>query len=197
MFAAREFLLERLGVGLEIGAHDLRTEPGEKQDQAEIAEAVGNRIRQRRVGNQLRFLLVGNRQLADGAESGAERCRLGHAARQESHGEAFVEAERRGDADHRGKAADGHDQREHDLRQGLLLQAAEKLRADRIADREQEQVEERPAQQVGQFGLGQDADSDAGQKGPDHGPEADALEVKAADDSSRAECSGTGTRPGS
>ena len=64
----------------------------------------------------------------------------------------------------------------------VLLQAPEKLRADRIADREQEQVEERPAQQIGQFGFRQDADDDAGNQRPDHGPEADTLEVKAADD---------------
>ena len=88
----------------------------------------------------------------------------------------------RGDADHGGQAADGHDQRQHDLRHGVLLQAAEKLRADRIPDREQEQVEERPAQQVGQFGFRDDADQDAGDQRPDHGPEADALEVKAADE---------------
>ena len=124
----------------------------------------------------------GNRQLGDRAEPGAERRRLRHAARQQPHRQAFVEAEDRGDGDHRGQTADGHDQRQHDLRQRVLLQAPEKLRADRIADREQEQVEERPAQQVGQFGLRQDADQDAGDQRPDHRPEADALEVKAADD---------------
>ena len=72
--------------------------------------------------------------------------------------------------------------RQRNLRQRLLLQAAEELRAHRVADREQEQVEERPAQQVGQLRLRQDADDDAGNQGPDDGPEPDTFEMEAADD---------------
>jgi hypothetical protein len=42
------------------------------------------------------------------------------------------------------------------LGQRRALQAAKKLRADRIANRKQEQVEERPAQEFGQLRLGDD-----------------------------------------
>ena len=53
---------------------------------------------------------------------------------------------------------------------------------DRIADREQEQVEERPSQQVWQFRLGENADGHAGDQRADHGAEPHALDVEAADE---------------
>ena len=79
---------------LQVRPHDLRAEPGEEQNQPEIAEPVGNRVRKRRVGDERGLGGIGNRQLGDRAEPGAERRRLGHAARQQPHGQAFVEAER-------------------------------------------------------------------------------------------------------
>ena len=69
-----------------------------------------------------------------------------------------------------------------DLRQRLFLQAAEKLRAHRVADREQEQVEERPAEQLRQFRPGQNPDRDAGNQGSDDGSESNPLEMEPADE---------------
>ena len=47
---AGERLLELLRLALEVRPHDLRAEPREEQDQAKVAEPVGNRIRKGRVG---------------------------------------------------------------------------------------------------------------------------------------------------
>ena len=61
VLAPAECLFERPGLALEVRPHDLRTEPREKQDQSEVAESVGDRVRKRRIGDQLRFHVIGNR----------------------------------------------------------------------------------------------------------------------------------------
>src|SRR6185503_19840976 len=60
-FTSAEFLFERFRLVLEIGAENLRTERGEEQNQAKVAESVGNRVCERRIGDQLRLHVIGNR----------------------------------------------------------------------------------------------------------------------------------------
>ena len=180
--ASGQCLLELLRFLLQVRVHQLWTEPGEKQDQAQVAEAVRDRVAERGVGEKRDFLVVGNRQFGDRAQARAERGRLRHAPRQHADRQTFVESKDGRNADHGGEPRHGHDERQGDLRQRLFLQAAEELRPDRVADREQEQVEERPAQQVGQFGLREDADGHAGDQRADDRSEADALDVETAND---------------
>ena len=70
----RKLLLEHLGFALQISPQHPRPDPGEEQDEAEIAESIRNRVGQRRVGGQQRLRVRGNRQLGDRAQAGAERC---------------------------------------------------------------------------------------------------------------------------
>ena len=66
---------------------------------------------------------------------------------------------------------------------GLTLEAAE-LRAHRVPDREQKQVEEGPAQQRRQFRPGENPDEDSSDHRPDDGSEPDTLDVDASNDGS-------------
>ena len=139
---------------------------------------------------------IGNRQLGDRAEPGAERRRLGHAARQQSHGQSFVEAEDAVTAITVASTADGHDQRQHDLRQRRPSSGSRKT-AGRPNTRSRTGTGRRTpsaADRAVRVSPGCRCTMPAMQR-PDHGPEADTLEVKAADEASRAGCSGTGTGP--
>src|SRR5262245_13023997 len=107
---------------------------------------------------------------------------MSHAARQHPDGKPFVETEGCRHGDDGCETGERDRQRQGDLRQRFLLEAAEELRSYRVADGKEEQIEERPPKQLGQLGPGQESDEDAGDEGTNDRAEADALEVEAADD---------------
>ena len=180
----RQLSFQHLRLAFQVGAEHPWTEPGEEQNQAEVAEPIRDGVGERGVRGEDRLRFLGNRQLGDRAQAGPERGRLRHRARQDADRKPFVEPEDRADGDHGRETCHRDDQGQHDLRQRLFLQAAEKLRAHRVADREQEQVEERPAEQLRQFRPGQNPDRDAGNQGSDDGSESNPFEMEPADDRS-------------
>jgi hypothetical protein len=80
-----------LGVASQIRAHDLGTEPGEKQDQTEVPESVGDGVSERGVRDQDRLFRGVNRQLDDRTQTRAERSGLRHPTGQDAHRDPFIE----------------------------------------------------------------------------------------------------------
>ncbi len=134
--------LELLRLRLEIDAQQPGPEIAAHEDDAESAEQVADRIGHDDVIDQNVALVLSDRQMADGIGGGADHRRFREAAGDQARGEAGVEVK---DARHDiGGDESGH--RHDDAEQGgggaLIADGAEKLRADRIADAEQEEQEE-------------------------------------------------------
>ena len=173
-------LLVVLARGLEIDAEQLGAEDGDHHRRAHRAEHVGHRVGDRHRVEQRLGLFGGQAQPVDGvgrqAHRGGDRLRPGI----ESGRVPDVVAHELHDHDGDDQAERALDHREERLRQAVLGDAADELRPDAVADREQEHQEDRRLEGLvdGDPDL---PDDDTGQQRRRDRPEADALEGELAE----------------
>ena len=134
--------LEGGGLRAQVHAHQLRRERREEEHDEARAHQVTDGVRDGNVVQQHGLLRLGDGQPADRVARRADDRGLGEGAGQQAGCGADVVAHHPGRRDRGDQAGHAQHDRQRRLRQRLPAEPAEELRADLVAGREQEQVEE-------------------------------------------------------